>query len=299
MSWVSRSTLDRPRSRATASRTSSYPNTEYALSGWSDRPYPGRSTSTPRRSAASRPTTREKSIDDVGKPCTTSSGGAPPGRSGATSTTATCSPATAIRSARPAQPSTSSITSSPMRTSRPAGAGAYDRPPSAARRSIRGSHSRLSDDHSLGDRHRVVETEQPRPVVRGRCVDEVVHEGLDLWGQPGVVAGSHRPPLVPRKHLDLVQRGEVADGVADDLGCSPVLGAVHSERHRIHAPPVGGPRLGAGQELAGREVVGVLDEVQAEDLAVDAHPTGVVPVLGVTVIVVPSGQDEGVDAIQG
>src|SRR5262245_1757262 len=134
MSWVSRSTSDRPRSRATASTTSACPNSEYARSGLSDRPYPGRSTNTTRRSAASRPTTGAKSIDDVGKPCTTSNGGAPPGRSGATSTRATCSPSTAIRSARPAQPSTSSITSSPMGPSRPAGAGAYDRPPPAASR---------------------------------------------------------------------------------------------------------------------------------------------------------------------
>ena len=145
-------------------------------------------------------------------------------------------------------------------------------------------------------------------VERGRvgCVwcggrgDQVVHELFDLLADGAVVAGAHWPPLVPRQHLDAVERGEVANGVADDLGNAPVLGAVHAEGHGIGAVAVGRPCFWASEERGGRKVGGVHGEaeIDADELAVDTYPSIelVMPVLGDPMIDGPARLEIGGEA---
>jgi hypothetical protein len=103
---------------------------------------------------------------------------------------------------------------------------------------------------------------------------EHVHQLVVVGTGTAVVGVVHAAPLVPREHLDLVQRGQVAHGVAPDLADAPGLGHPgHAERGRVGvAVPARQPRLSAGQEVAGGQVGGGGDEVEAEHLGVDPRP---------------------------
>lgn len=105
---------------------------------------------------------------------------------------------------------------------------------------------------------------------RGDSVEQFVVVDSGLAG----VGGGHLAPLVPGEHLDLVKRREVLHEVASDLARAEVAGPVDAESRGIDVTAaVRGPCLAAGEEVAGPKVVGVLDDVPAEDLRIDTNPT--------------------------
>ena len=101
----------------------------------------------------------------------------------------------------------------------------------------------------------------------------LVEEGVVIGTRLPVVRIGHPAPLIPGEHLDLVQRREIFDGIAADLGWSPILGAVHAEAGSINVIAAEcTPRLTARKELPFREVLRMFDDPLPKDLRIQANP---------------------------
>src|ERR1039457_2468788 len=110
-----------------------------------------------------------------------------------------------------------------------------------------------------------------------------VNEGLANTTNPCLAdEKAWAPPLIPRKHLGLVQRGQVPDGVTAYLSWPPIAGPVDTELCGVNlAGAEGLPSLTAGEELTWAQVFRLRQDRLADDLGVDPHPPLVrlVPVL--------------------
>src|ERR1039458_795846 len=117
----------------------------------------------------------------------------------------------------------------------------------------------------------------------GNRVEKLVVVGAGLT----LIGGIHAPPLIPRKHLDLVQRSKVLDCITAYLSWPPISGPVDTELCGVNlASAEGLPRLAASEELTWAQVFWLRQDRLTDDLRVDPHPPLVflVPVLSDPVV---------------